>query len=141
MAKTEMTNRLDRLTNAQLAEVYNLVSERKISKFSDHSTAVKRTELALEAAGMDFATHEGRVTVAPVEKKDEIRGDQRRITVLADANPKRAGSASHARFALYKSGMVVEDYVAACAKIGVKRAVAIRDIGWDLGMKFIQVEG
>lgn len=139
MAKTTLTKRLERLTNSQLAEVYNAVSERKITKFSDHTTAVKRTELALDAAEQDFTLHEGRVTIG--KSGATPKGDQRRITVLAEKNPKRPGTAAHARFELYKTGQTVEDFVAACMKkFGDKRSKPIRDIGWDISMKFIRVE-
>jgi hypothetical protein len=36
------------------------------------------------------------------------------ITVLAETNPRQAGSKAHARFALFQSGMTVGAYLAAC---------------------------
>jgi hypothetical protein len=40
------------------------------------------------------------------------------VTVLALGNPKHEGSASHARFALLRSGMTVADYLAAAGPRG-----------------------
>lgn len=54
-----------------------------------------------------------------------------KITVTATENPKRAGSASHTRFMLYRNGMMVEEYVAA----GGRRA----DILWDMWRGFISL--
>lgn len=48
-----------------------------------------------------------------------------------DNNPKRPGSASYDRFALYTDGMTVEDAI----KAGVKTA----DIAWDVSKGFIEV--
>lgn len=50
-----------------------------------------------------------------------------------DHNPKRSGSAGHARFALYKDGMTVREAIDA----GIWAA----DITWDKDKGFIKVEG
>jgi hypothetical protein len=70
--------------------------------------------------------------------------DSRVITLVVEKNPKRETSAAHARFALYKTGMTVDAYIATCAdklaKIqpGVKRD-ARADIAWDVKHKHITV--
>lgn len=46
-------------------------------------------------------------------------------------NPKRAGSASHARFALYKSGMTVKD--------ALEAGVTSADLKWDTSKNFIKI--
>lgn len=56
--------------------------------------------------------------------------DTAKIKILAAENPKRGTAAE--RFALYKNGMTIGDYVAA----GGKRA----DINWDVKMGFIEVK-
>lgn len=53
------------------------------------------------------------------------------IKVVRAKNPKRPGSAAHARFDLYKPGMTVDEFLAA----GGWRA----DISWDLRQGFIEV--
>ena len=53
------------------------------------------------------------------------------IRVLKAKNPKRSGSAAHARFDLYKKDMTVAEFLAA----GGWRA----DISWDLRQGFIEV--
>lgn len=129
--------RLGELTNAQLVELYNQVSDREVSKFSDHTTAVKRTQLALEARGLDFSVADSG-TVAPATGPQR-EGDERKITVLAERNPKAKGSKSEARFALYKTGMTVGEYVLAVKALGRTRRLAIRDINWDAEHEYIRL--
>jgi hypothetical protein len=62
---------------------------------------------------------------------------QGKITVLAKENPKRAGAAK--RFALYKTGMAVADYIKAAVKIGASESYANADIRWDVAHGFISV--
>lgn len=56
--------------------------------------------------------------------------DGMKITVLAKENPKRAGAA--ARFALYKNGLTIGEYVAAGGTLA--------DIRWDTKMNYISVK-
>ncbi len=130
-----LSARLGELNNAQLVELYNQVSDREVSKFSDHTTAVKRTQMALEARGLDFSVADSG-TVAPATGPTR-EGDDRKITVVADGNPK--GSKSEARFALYRDGMTVGEYVLAVKALGRTRRVAIRDIMWDAEHEYIKL--
>lgn len=57
------------------------------------------------------------------------------ITVLADSNPKRAGSQSHTDFANYTTGMTVAEF---CNAVG-KRATP--HLVYDAAHGFIQIEG
>lgn len=57
------------------------------------------------------------------------------ITVLSDQNPKRPGSASHAAFAKYQSGMTVQEFLDA---VGEK---ATAHIVYDAAHGFIAVAG
>lgn len=63
------------------------------------------------------------------------------ICVLASANPKHPGSLAAARFALYKPGMHVTAYRAAC--LGTKQVNAKRnaaaDLLWDRQHGFINI--
>jgi hypothetical protein len=141
MAKT-IESILAKCSNAILADAYNSVSERRITKFSDHSTAVKRTLAALEAAGK-VVDDKGDGVLAIVDAGKAARsvrdGDESKITVVADSNPKARGSKSHKRFGLYKTGMTVADYVAAASKLGGGRRKAIRDITWDVAHGYIRL--
>lgn len=141
MAKT-LEARLDLITNSVLAVIYNSVSDRQVSKFSDHSTAVKRTLAALEARGRDIVNRgDGTFDVVDVSVTAAIRdGDDRVITVTAERNPKGKGTKSARRFDLYRSGMTVADYIAATAPLGGGRRKAIRDIAWDIAHGFITVD-
>lgn len=139
----KMTDRLDARTNAQLAEIYNLVSERKVTKFADHSTAVKRTQLALETAGKDFS-FDGEVVAivdagAPVATaKSPNLG--KRIRILSEGNPKAKGSKAARRFDMYKNGMTVADYIKLVLAGGETRRKAVRDIGHDTEHGFISLD-
>lgn len=72
---------------------------------------------------------------APKAEKSEALGrkatfkDDMKITILVEGNPKRAGAA--ARFALYKKGMTVAEYLAAGGTMA--------DIRWDVKQEFISV--
>jgi hypothetical protein len=63
--------------------------------------------------------------------------DAQVIRVLVDANPKRG--ASRARFARYRTGMKVEDYVAKCVKAGEPSSLARGDLRWDVARNFIAI--
>lgn len=54
------------------------------------------------------------------------------VTVLAAANPKAPGSKSHARWALYKTGMSVAAYFAAVKAAGQLQRAARADLAWDV---------
>jgi len=62
-------------------------------------------------------------------RKPNIDGSAK-IKILVKENPKRAAAAT--RFALYKNGMTVDEYIAA----GGTRA----DVNWDVKMEFIEVK-
>lgn len=140
MALTDLDKTLDKLSTTQLVEVYCAVSERRVSRFSDKLTAVKRTAAALEAAGKTITLKDSEPgwVLSSQDETPEV-GDGRRIYLLTERSPKQPGSKSEVRFLLYRSGMTVGEYVAACAKAGYKRRIAIRDIGWDTLHGFIEV--
>ncbi len=85
-----------------------------------------------------------RTRVSPVfeNKADDERPNPRRsgparddneiITVLVTGNPKRAGSAAYERFALYRTGMTVGQFLAT----GGLRV----DITWDVNHGFIKLD-
>lgn len=81
---------------------------------------------AKKAAKKAEATEPGTRGRAP-----NISGDAKiKLLVEKGANPKRGTAAE--RFALYKNGMTVDEYIAA----GGKRA----DVNWDVGCGFIEVK-
>ena len=57
------------------------------------------------------------------------------IVVLADKNPKKLGTAGRDRFAVYRTGMTVKEYMEHKA-VG---KFAAADLRWDLDRKFIKV--
>ena len=58
-------------------------------------------------------------------------GDDRKIVVLAEKNPKRPGTASYKRFALYKKAATVGEYL----ELGGNRT----DLKWDQQRKHIKL--
>jgi hypothetical protein len=78
----------------------------------------------------------------PAKAAKEPKADpvlNKKIKVITDkgANPKRVGSASHARFAKYKDGMTVSAYLESCG--AENRRAARADIAWDSEHKFIEL--
>jgi hypothetical protein len=63
------------------------------------------------------------------------------VITLVKEQAKRANSDSAIRYSLYKTGMTVEQYVAACEKKGFKSRVAMSDIIWDSDRGFITLAG
>jgi hypothetical protein len=55
------------------------------------------------------------------------------ITLNVTENPKRAGSKAHAAFSQYRTGMTVEEFLAAGGTTG--------DLNWDSARNFISVSG
>ena len=55
----------------------------------------------------------------------------KRITVVAEGNPKREGSAAYSRFKLYKDGMTVAEFI--------KKGGTSGDVNYDLAHKYISL--
>ena len=62
-----------------------------------------------------------------------------RIAVQTEANPKKAGTASHERFALYHTTDTVAEYIAAVVASGATRAKARADLRWDQARGYITI--
>ena len=75
---------------------------------------------------------------AKAPKVDPILAKKVHIVTDKGANPKRVGTASHARFAKYKNGMTVSAYLEACGEDN--RRAARADINWDSEHKFIELK-
>jgi len=75
----------------------------------------------------------------PTEKKTKSKtkskSKEREIVIhlLVKENPKRSGTKSFDRFALYKDGMTIQEYCDAGGDRG--------DIRWDAAHEFISIEG
>jgi len=93
------------------------------SKVSKGTSAVKAATKAPKTAKP--ATEGGRKGRAPAWPLDA------KIKVLAKENPKRAGSASFDRFALYSKNATVGDFLAAGGTSG--------DLHWDSEHEYISI--
>ena len=71
----------------------------------------------------------------PVAKKEKkTRFDlSKKVILLVKDNPKKPGSASHSRFAKYKSGISLGD------TLKIKDGPLPMDISWDIAHKFIKL--
>lgn len=71
----------------------------------------------------------------PVEEKEKANrskfSDDQIVTLLVDHNPKRANSASHARFENYEDGMTV--------KAALEAGITTGDLNWDTEHEFIKI--
>ena len=59
------------------------------------------------------------------------------ISLLVKDNPKRGNSRE--RFAIYRTGMSPDQYVAKCVAAGNAASLARADLRWDLSRKFIAI--
>ncbi len=94
--------------------------------------AAEGTELVPEKA----KTASSRSNLSKMYPEDAV------ITVLAEKNPKKAGSAAAAIFEFYKSGQTVGDFFAATASFSFKdkkRPGTYADITYDVGHGYIKV--
>lgn len=65
-----------------------------------------------------------------------------KLTLLAESNPKKPGSAAHGIFEFYKNAATVGDFFAASANFehnGKKRPGSYADITYDVGHGYIKV--
>jgi hypothetical protein len=90
------------------------------------AAATKPTKSASPAATKSAPTKS-----APPAKAPQV------IHLLVKENPKRGDSAT--RFAYYRGGITVEDYVARCVKAGAPSSLARADLRWDTERKFITI--
>jgi hypothetical protein len=136
------------LTIAQTTELYNqLVAEdRQVRKFPNKAEAHKRLAVALRQARKIVVATEtgpGLADQPETQPRTELTDDCR-ITLLVEENPKRVGSKTHARFALYKTGMTVGQFLDACVAhdgpTARPRHRYLADLHWDRDHQFLTVE-
>lgn len=143
------------ITKKQWAQALADMTGEELQKFPTVAAAQEAFEQAARDYGMGYTVTEAGIelslhpetdpmadTPAPTEEPDapadeapaqrsEPKAKEATIKLLVEANPKRPGSKSHARFALYVDGMTVEAFLAA----GGKRA----DLAWDAAHGYIAV--
>lgn len=100
----------------------------------------RRTTLSVNTGNHGFAPppRDTSVENPPIKKRGRVStlAGTTKITVLAKTNPKREGSASHDRFAKYRTGMTIDEYGAAIRSHGK----ALRDIQWDVKYGYIHLD-
>jgi hypothetical protein len=93
----------------------------------------EKTKTANEAAKKAAAAK------AEISKAKRAAQDAKKIKIKVEKNPKRESSASHARFAIYKNGMTVGQYLAACEAAKHNTRAARSDISWDQEHGYIEL--
>ena len=122
MSKIYTEKQLSEMTSSAIVELYNSYADKPVKKFADKATAVKRTFAVLPQK------------VKPTGEAEQAEGKvdalhARVITLLVAENPKRGASAQ--RYALYRTGMTVGEYLAAGGRS--------KDINWDVAREYITV--
>lgn len=130
---------LTSIPRVQIPEGEPFMATKKSAAKPESTPTPKKSATKPEAKAKSTAKPEAKSTkkatpAAAPEKSGPGRksafSDGMKITVLAKENPKRAKAAE--RFALYKNGMTIGDYVAAGGTMA--------DVRWDVKQNFISVK-
>ena len=127
---------INRMSMQELTRMYNKLAGTQLTKFSTKKKGQERLWALVQDQQPPARRGGGQPEPsAPAPKKKSgaraAFGMDQRIKVLAEENPKREGSASFDRFALYRDGMSVAEYLDA----GGRRP----DLVWDCRYKFIAI--
>ena len=130
MKKIHTEAELSAMSSTALVALYNEYAAKPVKKFADKATAVKRTLEILPVAEVKASKKTAKAEKSEPSATGRVAAlHARTITVLAESNPKRGESAE--RFALYRDGMTVGEYLAAG---GVSK-----DVNWDAARGYISV--
>ncbi len=102
----------------------------------------KKKEAAVEGAAASEQATESPKPASTRSNLSKMYPEDATITVLAEKNPKKVGSAAAAIFEFYKSGQTVGDFFAATAEFvfkDKKRPGTYADITYDVGHGYIKV--
>jgi hypothetical protein len=154
------------ISTKNLVAIYNQVSDKPITKFTDRATAEKRVAALLDSKGLtvhatpeDMEANTYKVVTAavpdapepepevvpaePVATTQSKRGKKSPvmdlvITYSVVQNPKSKNSKTYFRFNLYKIGMTGQEYMDACLaqELGSRREI-FSDLNYDSKMGFI----
>lgn len=149
----DLTN--SRFTGGDLVEIHNLVAEKKVSKFQDRNTAVRRTWAAIQSAYPPINEHETEVNAEQNEEQvntEEVndaappstakRGRKagtgkfagKRIYALKGNNPRRFGTKGFASYELIVGKPEGVDY-----DVYIKAGGRPQDLNWDINHKWAEV--
>lgn len=141
------TDDVQAMSGPDLVRVYNLLTEgEEVKRFATRADGVKRVTKLVAAAreavkpktdvrtavAKAIVKMGGIVTAPDLAHLNGHAATSGTIRLLAKTNPKRPGSAAHARFQFYRDGMTVADYLTA----GGQRL----DLRYDADHGFIRVE-
>ena len=158
MNRRRIPHELEHYTDRQVLSIYNSLSVRPVSGFLDRDAMLNRAATLLDArnvmtslygTGLEMFEVDGVYVYQPMHhpvnrtKSAEIYTfASQTIKLLVEKNPKSLATPSGQRFALYKDGMTILDYVSICYDIfghyGAQKAV--QDVDWDRKKGFIRLE-
>lgn len=128
-------------TGQTLVDFFNAVSNSSLKKFESRMVGVRRLLAVLPQVAQEpkqeLTKMETQTNVAEGDKEKKVRGRASKfkpemvITVLVEANPKRADTASHKRFSYYENGMTIKAFIDAGGELA--------DIANDTSKKYISV--
>lgn len=109
----------------QLADIYHALSGKPVKRFKSQQEAIEKILGAVKRSKGGTATTQARPGRKPEYADDDL------IESIVAENPKKEGTKAHERFALYKKGMSVAEFITA----GGHRS----DLSWDVEHKFITI--
>lgn len=155
-----MSVKLETLSLTNLASLYNLLSDKQVTKFKDKATGVARLTDKLAATEHEVFEVDGEYDVRPVqvEQKEDspvatlvekkVGGQRGRksdllgknLSVVRDANPKREGSRTRVRYEVYKECKTSDDFMRICEErnLGTRREI-LSDLAYDSEQQFIRL--
>lgn len=125
------------ITKAAAIDLIEQLDAEYVGKsFKTKADAVACLESLLKAH-KKIVDEDGQLADAPT--RSDAVPTEASVTLMVTENPKREGTQSHARFALYKKAKTVGDYLDACVKAGHPRKKARLDIRHDLDKGYISL--
>ena len=130
---TQMTTNQDTTTMTDAQKIAAANAAGKVTKVATGAKAKAATKAAPKAAAKGAkAKAAPKAATKGAPKGPRPDNAAKKITLLVKENPKREGTASHQRFALYKSGMTVGEF---CTKGGT-----MGDVKWDADHGYISIK-
>jgi hypothetical protein len=108
-----------------------LVLEKLVGKPIDRGQLAASQHLRVRDTPIQPRSPDSRES-GPLRGNAVRRSDNRKISWVSEKNPKKPGSAAHAKFSLYRVGMSIDEFIAAGGTMA--------DVKWDTERGFIRME-
>lgn len=153
-----MAIELTTLSLAQLASLYNLITDKQVSKFKDKPTGVAKLGKLLEQTNQEVFQADGEYDIRPipaltapsdepvVEKKTVKKQGRKssllgkKLELVREKNPKRDGSRTKVRYEVYREVKTSDEFIRLCEerKLGSRREI-LSDLAYDSEQEFIRL--